>query len=1356
MNYPSIRIEGAILSPDILSRLEELPGQTPVDFGLEPSVRVKDEIARAWADAQDYWRIFQRRIEALKDDGAATTETRQLWIVPLLGLLGYQVEYQQRGVELNGKVYALSHRAVDRAYAPVQIIGYHEPAGLDRKPERANLRMSAHAMVQEFLNLNDQLYGLVTNGRVLRLLRDSSRLIKLSYLEFDLDRIFTDGLFADFAVLYRLLHATRLPGTNETTGASWIERYHQDALEQGTRIRDGLRAAVTEALERLGTGFVAHPDNGLLREQITAGTLDAETYFGCLLRLIYRLLFLNVVEERGLIFPAGAAPDKRNAYSAYYSVQRLRRLARTRGLRSERSCDAYLSLLATFQIFERPEQAARFGATAFGGQLFDPSSLGPLANCRLSNAALFQALDRLCAFDDPRTGQRLPVNFGALATEEFGSVYESLLELHAIIQLMPAPWFGFKQAAGNERKTSGSYYTPASLVDCLLDSALDPVLDDRIRNHARLGYISVEEAILSLKVCDPACGSGHFLIAAGQRIARTLATVRSGGDEPSPEQLRHALRQVIGRCLYGVDLNPMSVELCRVALWLEGVEPGKPLSFLDHHIQCGNSLIGATPSLIGKGIPDVAFKPIEGDDTAACAAFRKRNQDAARGQGDLFAHEPRVGALKAIAADLAALYTIGDDTVSAVAEQIARYEAVTASDAYSGLRLTADAWTASFVWRKTLSDLPLTEQEFRAIENGKGIAATPTAGEIRRLSQRYGFFHWHIAFPEVFTLPSGPGDTAPAGWSGGFDVVLGNPPWEHIELKEKEWFAERRPEIAEAQTGASRKRLIEELAKTDPKLSAAYNAAKRLEDGLRHFASNSGLYPKTGRGRINTYAVFAELLRNLISPTGRVGCIVPSGIATDDTTKYFFQELMDTRSLISLYDFENRKGLFPGVHRSYKFCLLTLAGAGRLAERGAEFVFFAHETADLDDAERRFTLSREDIALLNPNTRTCPIFRSKRDAELTKAIYRRVPILIREAQGDQPEENPWGVKFRQGLFNMTSDSHLFRTREQLEADGWVLEGNVFRRDGEAGNSELGNSELASRVGEAYLPLYEAKMIHHYDHRWATYDGLDTRDLPLAEKNDPSRVVMGRYWVRETDVQEALANTGWRRGWLLGWRDITNTTNERTVIFSIMPPIGVGHTCPIMLSSRRSVELGLLLTNLTGYAHDFSARQKIGGTHLTYGYLVQLPILPPTVYDWPCPWDNGLTGQTRRSAPTIGSFLLPRALELTYTAWDLESFARDCGYDGPPFRWDEDRRFLLRCELDAAFFHLYGIKRYDVDYIMDTFPIVKRKDEQRHGEYRTKRVILEMYDEMKRAMDTGVPYATRLEPGPADARVAHEA
>lgn len=344
MNYPSIRVEGAILSPELIDRLEDAPGQRPADFALETGSKVKDEIARAWADAQDYWRIFQRKLASLKPDSPATSETRNLWLVPLLGLLRYDLEFQKAGAELNGKIYAISHRVTHRAQTPVHIVGCNDPAGLDRKPANASLRMSAHALVQEYLNLHEQLYGIVTNGRVLRLLRDSSRLIKQSYLEFDLDRIFTDGLFADFAVLYRLLHASRLPISNETATESLLERYHQDSLDSGARIREGLSKAVEYAILGLGNGFLSHPKNSLLRDRLAGGDLAPADYYKSLLRLIYRLLFLMVIEERDLVFPEQTPRHQRDTYFRFYSLQRLRSLSEKRHLADKRQHDLWLAL----------------------------------------------------------------------------------------------------------------------------------------------------------------------------------------------------------------------------------------------------------------------------------------------------------------------------------------------------------------------------------------------------------------------------------------------------------------------------------------------------------------------------------------------------------------------------------------------------------------------------------------------------------------------------------------------------------------------------------------------------------------------------------------------------------------------------------------------------------------------------------------------------------------------------------------------------------------------------------------------------------------------------------------------------
>jgi hypothetical protein len=594
----------------------------------------------------------------------------------------------------------------------------------------------------------------------------------------------------------------------------------------------------------------------------------------------------------------------------------------------------------------------------------------------------------------------------------------------------------------------------------------------------------------------------------------------------------------------------------------------------------------------------------------------------------------------------------------------------------------------------------------------------------------------------------------------GFDVVLGNPPWEMLNLIEREHFVDI-PAIRDAPTGDARKKQIAAWRRGTPEQQrriAQYDAALSRAEAESRFIHNSGRFPLTAVGRLNTYALFAELSRTLLAPDGRAGIIVPTGIATDDGAKAFFGDLIARRQLISLYDFENREALFPGVHRSYKFSLLTI-GAAPAPPR---FVFFATRAAHLRDERRVFTLTPDDLARINPNTRTAPLFRTRRDADLTAAIYARIPVLINDTTG----ANPWGVTFRQGLFNMTSDSHLFRpVPAPAEAGaGW---------------------------GD-HLPLYEAKLLHQFTHRWATYDGGATREATAAELADPTWTITPRYLVPAAEVEARLAGR-WDRRWLLGWRDIARATDERTAIFSLLPRVGVGHKAPLIFFERASVcQIACFLAMMNSLVFDFVARQKVGGTNLTFFILKQLPVLPPEAF----------------SAADI-AFIVPRVVELVSTAWDMHPFAADvwaeadaalraailaqrtenlraappnspargtppnlpaCGatpptppacrgdWGGappeiaaavaaatvddaappPPFIWNDDRRARIRADLDARIARLYGVSRDDLRYILDpqevegpdfpgeTFRVLKEKELRQYGEYRTRRLVLEAF------------------------------
>ena len=449
---------------------------------------------------------------------------------------------------------------------------------------------------------------------------------------------------------------------------------------------------------------------------------------------------------------------------------------------------------------------------------------------------------------------------------------------------------------------------------------------------------------------------------------------------------------------------------------MEALVPGKPLSFLDHHIQRGNSLLGATPALLKRGIPDAAFEPIEGDDKAVCRDYRKQNRDERGRQTtmfDLFAKSEFIR-LSNVAPALARIETMGDDSIATLHAKEQAYREFKESTPYEYARLLADAWCAAFVIPKVIVPplqprVTLTESTFRKLENNPNVVPREVKDEIARLAARYHFFHWHLAFLNVFQpRPSEEiGDDEILGWNGGFDVVLGNPPWERIKIQEQEWFAERRPDIAKAPNAAARRKMIQQLAEEDPALYAAFQDDRRVAEGESHIARDSGRFPFCGRGDVNTYTLFAELNRQLIGPNGRVGMVVPPGIVYDDTTKHFFQDLVERQSLASFYHFENEEFLFPAVDHRVVFSLLTLTGRERPRSQ-ADFAFFCRRTEQLQEPDRHFTLTADEIRLMNPNTGTCPIFRSQRDAEINKAIYRRVPVLIREGS---PEENPWGISF---------------------------------------------------------------------------------------------------------------------------------------------------------------------------------------------------------------------------------------------------------------------------------------------------------------------------------------------------------
>jgi hypothetical protein len=1429
LDFPAIRIEGGLVPGDFLARIAHLaaPEQSEADYRVPKKLRIRDEIGRYFRIAEGLWQDFVAIRERKSKD--ARRATHDAFLLPLLKQVFDFIDIAEIGtVSEGGRSFPVGH-AAGGGRVPLVLAAWNE--ALDAPSERYgddHRRRSPFLLAQEYLNAGSgTLWALVSNGGALRLARDNPSLTRPAYIEFDLERIFTERLYPDFVVLWLLCHASRFGAAGAAASDCVLERWRAAAQQEGTRAREKLRFGVADALRALGTGFVSDPANTALRERIDKGELTADGFYQQLLRLIYRLLFLFTIEERGLAHPPDADAAAVERYREGYSLAHLRALA-LRRRRFDRYGDLWQALTIAFGGLAAGQPALALpglGGLFVGGQCAD------LDAAELPNHALLEAVRRLAFFAEDGVLSR--VNYRDMGPEELGSIYEALLELVPEINTSSRPWrfrfvgddapAGEGAVAGNARKLTGSYYTPDSLVQQLIKSALEPVIAERLRSAD-----DPAAALLAIKVIDPACGSGHFLLAAARRLAENLAKVRATEAEPTPQDYRIALRDVVTHCIYGVDRNPLALELARTALWLESYMPERPLGFLDHHLRCGDALIGVLdPRVMDDGIPAEAYKALSGDDKDIAKALAKQNAAARK---VLAKEKERHGVMQELAlyevSSGRTLDAMPDDSLADIEAKRAAFERARDTAEAGKARRMADAFVAAFFMPKSKeleAVVPTTEDLHRLLRD-----VPPRAG-VLEAAQTYArkaqALHWKLEFAGVFE-------------QGGFDVLLGNPPWERVKLQEEEFFAARSPDIANARNKSERGKLIDKLAKGDGAeraLHASFLMARRLAEAASLYAHDSGRYPLTGVGDVNTYALFAETFYQLISAAGRAGLIVPTGIATDDSTKLFFAAVSQHGSLVTLLAFENEEFIFPSVHHSYRFCLLVLGGAN--PNRDARFVFFARRVEHIYDTERQFTLSPRDYRLINPNTRTCPVFRSRRDAELTRKIYECVPVLIREAEEKQPEINPWGIRFMT-MFHMSNDSGLFR-----------------------------NEAAPDR-----LPLYEAKMIHQFDHRWASYDAgaEDSRDVTLEEKRSPGFAVEPRYWVDAREVylrtaalpkgllgalrandkpaivlgvahllfanwlreqgltapEQALADLypqwvafskrhpfaralaptqlglcgnnpaclkplgtdylpaepvdrikangresmAWYAAdvatvgayldmgsrfsvtspseglathdgalafaeqcleqatpyWFMGFRDVTSAHVLRTAIASVLPRSGVGNNLPIMLLSEsiHSRLFAAFLGNFCSIALDFVTRHKVGGNHLNFFIAKQLPLLPPERY-----------------SEIDLSFIVPRVLELTYTAHDMKPWAEDLGYDGPPFAFDPERRALLRAELDAYYARLYGLTRDELRYILDpadvmgpdypseTFRVLKNNEINEFGEYRTRRLVLEASDRL---------------------------
>ena len=1346
-----------------------MPGRLFTHYFLTDGVKGTAE----WRDSADRPEAFAAfrdgvlsRYEALgrfHDPNEAVTE--QELIRPVLELLGWADYLPQQGAARNedipdfllfpdadAKERAAAKRRPDERYPDASVVQENKRLGLslDARDEDDRVQANApHGQIVRYLSTAEIVsdgrirWGILTNGGAWRLYDHRTRPRATGYFEADLTELLRpggeDGLRA-FYLLFRRDSFILRQGAKTT--------FLEAAIAEGRRYEE-------QVAEDLSSVVFERVFPRLVQALADASGESLPKIREAALIFLYRLLFVLYAEDRGLL------PVNDSRYDDYGLRKRARddiarRMADNDAF-STHASHYYDHLMTLFRLIDKGD--ASIGLPPYNGGLFASEAAELLEEVRLADAEVAPIIHDLSHAGDPREERRF-VNYRDMSVQQLGSIWERLLEREPVrdkagrIVIRPNTY---------ARKDSGSFFTSQELVDLIVDRTLKPLAEERLaafesraaalksdprpqaERKAELLELDPAEAVLDLKVLDPAMGSGHFLVTAVDFLSDYIAELieyvpavpewlDNGYASPLVERVASIRRDILGRaeasdwvvdeaqltdqavirrmvlkrCIYGVDKNPLTVELAKVSLWLHSFTVGAPLSFQDHHLRCGDSLVGLrTPEAL----------------------------EDLRRLGGLFSGSAVAGA-EAAAQGMQRIEEMSDADVAEVRASAALFRGV--EDTTADLRALLDflcglRWLAAGMRRRdrTAFESPLVDALGRQPENAyKLLAKGPDAmgpghsreqdaswpafkklwNDAKSVAGREDFLHWEAAFPGVWR-----------GWQdirpdGGFDAVIGNPPWDRIKLQEVEWFAKRDPELALAPTAAERAAGIRRLRDQGAPLAADFDAAKARADNLGRLIRGSGHYPLLGGGDINLYALFVERAMGLIKPDGFVGLLTPSGIYADKTAARFFRSVSTSGRVAGLFDFENRKIFFKDVHASFKFCALILGGEKRTFDQ-TPCAFFLHDTKTVHDEDRCFVLTPEDFARVNPNTGTAPVLRTRRDAEITRRIYERHPVLVDRSSGE--ERKAWPVKYTT-MFHMTNDSGLFRTAAQLQAEGFYpVQGNRWKR-GE----------------ELYLPLYQGRMIQQFDHRASSvrvnpnnvHNPYLSEEATEAQHADIGFLPRSQYWVPARSVEETLPQS---RGYALGFRDIARPTDVRTMIASIVPWAGYGNKVPLLVEDKgstlvtngagQSALLGervswsmsqaILVANLNTVCLDFITRQKIHGTSLNWFIVEQLPVIASDTY------------ARRFGDNTAEEIVRDHVLRLTYTAHDMAPFARDLGHDGPPFIWNEEERRHLRARLDALYFHLYGLSRDDASYVLDTFPIVRREDEAAFDRYRTRNLIL---------------------------------
>ena len=1318
-------------------------------FFLTDGIRTTSEWEAAAPRLADFRRELgaaYERFDSLHQPNEAVTE--QDLIRPVLELLGWADYLPQQGAaghedvpdhllfaDAASKARATGRGNSDDRFQDALVVQESKRFGLalDQRDRTDGLRGGTpHGQMLRYLTSADVAsegrirFGILTNGSVWRLYDRRARPRASGFFEIDVADVLRPGnedALRTFLLLFGRASFT-VQGTATRT-------FPEAALAEGRRYEESVAQDLSSMVfERVFPRLVAAIADAAGADSLTDVRAAA-------LIFLYRVLFVLYAEDRGLL------PVNDARYDDYGLRKRVREdVARRMAEGDTFSATAghyYNRLIELFRQIDQGDKS--IGLPPYNGGLFAPEAAPILDRIRIPDTVVADVIYHLSHTSAGRedNGTRRFVNYRDMSVQQLGSIYERLLEREPMRRADGGVEIRLDSYA---RKDSGSFYTPQELVDLIVDQTLKPLAEERLRafearaqelatdrrpkadRMAVLARLDPAEAVLRLKVLDPAMGSGHFLVSAVDFLSDYIAELIEhvpgvpdwiDGPYESPlvgriAEIRQGIlhrategnwiidvaqltdqaiirRMVLKRCIYGVDKNPLTVELAKVSLWLHSFTVGAPLSFLDHHLRCGDSLIGLR---VRDAIRDLdrlgglfAASAIAGAEVAAEGMERIEEMSDA----DVVEVHESASVFREVeetTADLRGLLNClcGLQWITAGMKSRARSEFETPLAATLS-RMPTDAY-------RILAHGPDSASEDAAdVDPDHWATLRERWQEARVLARREQFLHWEAAFPGVWRH-----------WQnrrpeGGFDAVIGNPPWDRIKLQEVEWFATRAREIALAPTAAARHAAIRRLRERGESLAVDFDAAKERADQLGRTIRASGIYPLLGGGDINLYSLFVERAMSLIKPTGLVGLLTPSGIYADKTAARFFKSLSTTGRIGGLFDFENRKIFFKDVHASFKFCALVFGGDERRYDH-TMCAFFLHDTGTVNDPQRCFPLAPDDFARVNPNTGTAPVFRTRRDADITRRIYERHPVLV-DRSGTE-ERRVWPVRYHR-MFDMTNDSGLFRTAPQLESAGFYpVEGNRYKK-----------------ADEWYLPLYQGRMISHFDHRansvrmnpQNTHNPYLSEAVSDAQHADSGFLPRTQYWVPARDVESRIPGV---RGWAIGFRDIARPTDARTLIAAVVPWAGYGNKVPLLLGGN-GLAAACLGANLNAIPLDFLARQKVQATNLNWFIVEQLPVIAPNDYD-------RSFGNT-----TARDLVRDHVLRLTYTARDMARFARDLGYVGPPFTWNPEQRRHLRARLDALYFHLYGLSREDAAYVLDTFPIVRRHDEADYGRYRTRDLIL---------------------------------